>query len=434
MSTAGIKIRVSTSSGGAMGEINTASNIGAGIGLFAQKNVTDLEFKSLVAGTNISLSSGTDTVTISSSASGEANTASNLGAGEGIFSSKSGVDLRLKSIVAGSGVNLSSDTNTITITNSSIGEANTASNLGASGSSVFSQKSGVDLQFRKLIGGTNVTLTENTNDITIDASGAAGETNTASNVGAGTGVFAQKSGVDLEFKSLVSGSGINVTSDATTVTVTNSGIGEANTASNLGAGEGIFESKSSLDLRFKSLVEGTNVSLSSDTNTVTINASGTGEVNTASNLGASGGSIFAQKSGVDLEFRKIIGGNSITVTQNTNDITIDGSITDNEEAAAATVTIDTDSGLDSHVTGTLVATMTINLTNLSVGRKGMISFEGPNGETVNFQQGGSATNVFVGSTGAATATLGTANTTTFQYAYKRINSTTVYLLITQLEF
>jgi hypothetical protein len=54
------------------------------------------------------------------------------------------------------------------------------------------------------------------------------------------------------------------------------GGGEANTASNLGAGEGLYASKVGVDLRFKSLVAGTNVSLSSDGDTVTIDATGGG--------------------------------------------------------------------------------------------------------------------------------------------------------------
>jgi hypothetical protein len=145
------------------GEANTASNLGSGEGVFFQKTGVDLEFKSLVAGNGIELSSDNDEITLNApekfyatvkqtdglqSFSGikvwnynaeffyitqnadnadefilnfrgdvnaEANTASNLGSGEGVFTSKVGVDLRFKSLVAGAGVELSSDADEITI-------------------------------------------------------------------------------------------------------------------------------------------------------------------------------------------------------------------------------------------------------------------------------------------------------------------------------
>lgn len=50
------------------------------------------------------------------------------------------------------------------------GEANTASNLGT-GDGIFAQKLGVDLQFKSLVAGTNVTLTSSATEITIDATG-----------------------------------------------------------------------------------------------------------------------------------------------------------------------------------------------------------------------------------------------------------------------
>lgn len=49
-----------------------------------------------------------------------------------------------------------------------------------------------------------------------------GEQNIASNVGTGTGLYKDKVGVNLEFKSINAGTGINLVSDANTITISNS--------------------------------------------------------------------------------------------------------------------------------------------------------------------------------------------------------------------
>jgi len=62
---------------------------------------------------------GNEAITINTTA--EINTTSNLGAGEGIFSAKVGSDIRLKSLVAGTNITLTSDVNEITINSTSGG-------------------------------------------------------------------------------------------------------------------------------------------------------------------------------------------------------------------------------------------------------------------------------------------------------------------------
>jgi len=105
------------------------------------------------------------------------------------------------------------------------------------------------------------------------------------------------------------------------VEIVGSGSGEVNTASNVGVGTGeVFKEKVGDDLRLRTLLQGTNVTITTGTDEVTINASG--EANTASNVGTGEGSIFRDKSGVDLRLKTIKAGSNITVTNNADDITI----------------------------------------------------------------------------------------------------------------
>jgi len=310
-----------TISASASGETNTASNVGAGVDVFKQKTGVDLEFRTLIAGTNITLTQNVDNITIDASAAGEINTASNLGIGFGLFEQKIGSDLQFKSILNTGLITITeSATPPDTLVISTLAEANSASSVGV-GEPIFKQKTGTDLQFRTLIAGTNISLALGADEITISAS-ASGETNTASNVGAGVDVFKQKTGVDLEFRTLVGGSNITLTQNSNNITIDASAAGEANTASNVGAGVDVFKQKVGADLEFRSIVAGSDISVTENTDDVIIAFNGTlGETNTMSNVGVGAG-VFKQKSGVDFELRTILAGTNITVVQNSDDITI----------------------------------------------------------------------------------------------------------------
>lgn len=66
----GTTITINSSSGGGTGTVTSASNIGAGTGLFNALIGTDLQFKSLVAGSNIAITNTGTEVTIAATSSG----------------------------------------------------------------------------------------------------------------------------------------------------------------------------------------------------------------------------------------------------------------------------------------------------------------------------------------------------------------------------
>jgi hypothetical protein len=60
------------------------------------------------------------------------------------------------------------------------------------------------------------------------------DTTAATNVGTGSGVFAQKSGTTLQFKSLIGGSNITLSSNGTSITINGSGNLSSETSPSLG--------------------------------------------------------------------------------------------------------------------------------------------------------------------------------------------------------
>ena len=62
-------------------------------------------------------------------------------------------------------------------------ESTTVTNLGNTGQGVFAQKVGAELQLKKLVQGSNVTLTSSTTGITINATGGLQQLNVVSDSG-----------------------------------------------------------------------------------------------------------------------------------------------------------------------------------------------------------------------------------------------------------
>ena len=102
---------------------------------------------------------------------------------------------------------------------------------------------------------------------------------TASNAGGEHEVFAGKNGDDLQFRTIQAGNGTTITTIGTVIQINATGSGgggEANTASNVGAGSGVFQAKNGVDLQFHSLLAGGNITITDLGDELQINATGGG--------------------------------------------------------------------------------------------------------------------------------------------------------------
>jgi len=117
--------------------VTGAANVGTGGGVFKQLSGSDLQFRTIVAGTNITITENTDDITISST--GGITGGINLGGGSGLFVDVSSSNVRLKSLVAGAGITLTNSNTEVMVT---VDSANVdAGTVGGLSSSAFLQKS-----------------------------------------------------------------------------------------------------------------------------------------------------------------------------------------------------------------------------------------------------------------------------------------------------
>ena len=154
---------------------------------------------------------------------------------------------------------------------SSTGDGTIVENVGASGEGVFKEKVENTVSLKKIRGGTLISVTAD-NDTIIIGTTANSLDVTGNNVGAGEGIFKDKVGDLLNLRSFSVGSG-----DAGATTIVTNGdeieiasTAEANTVSNLGAGEGIFHQKAAADFELKSLTQGNNVTLTGTADEISI--------------------------------------------------------------------------------------------------------------------------------------------------------------------
>jgi hypothetical protein len=309
------------------------ANVGGETGIFDTNNTGTLEFNTLKAGTGIAFDTGTaNVIQIDNDA-----TAKNLGSGvgdvptgveQGIFFQKtSASEFEFKSIAPGTNMTMNSTANVITINTTA--HPNDGNQLATGGVNVYKDVTSDKLNFRNIVSANPIiTLVQDATTITLDTTA---EINAGDSVGGGVDIYTGKTGDNLQFRTLVAGT--NITLDdggglADTVTINctvPSGItGAANTGP---SGVGVFDNLAAGVLNFKKLesADGKLTIANSGSSPETLLFTSTTDANAGANLGAGpDAAVFSGVNGTtkELEFRRIKAGDNITVTQNTNDITI----------------------------------------------------------------------------------------------------------------
>lgn len=313
------------------GETNTASDGSAlGAGLVMPKVGTNLPFKTLIAGSNITLTNSPSSITITSAS------ANGVNVGNGYQLIQSAMNVRTLSGATPNVFVQYGGTNQAEL-RIGVKELTTGENLGTTTAGVFSifkKKTGDLMGFKTLKGDSQTTNTLNTlspcsvvlsedslgNTISIKVS----DNVVGSNLGTGRyQIYKDKIKNALNFKTLQAGANVSITESNNTLTIDARGLagGEINTATNVGLGAPLYKTKTGFQLEFKTLQAGPGIVIGSTTDTVVISAvptsgTGLGDIRNAENIGSTGAGIFASKSGTVLNFKRLTSvNNNLAITE-----------------------------------------------------------------------------------------------------------------------
>ena len=208
MTSLRVKQSIDANGGGGGGETNTASNEGGGLEVFKTKNGVNLEFRTITQGTGVTIIQNADTLEISASPGGLTNTddlnegSTNLYYTEGRVDANSSVQANTAKVSADGSIATHSDVTLsslavghilewngsqfVNVANSGgSGEANIATNVGG-GFGLAKAKSGVELPFKTFLAGTNISLVDDGNTITVNSlAGGGSDTTVVVKLGAG---------------------------------------------------------------------------------------------------------------------------------------------------------------------------------------------------------------------------------------------------------
>ena len=246
----------------------------------------------------------------------------NVGTGTGlVFRDRAGHILNFKTLKQGSNIVITNNADDITI--AATVPLTSIANVGTGTGLVWRDTVAGTVNLKSIKQGSNVTITNNANDITIAATVPL---TAIANVGTGTGlVWRDTVGGTINLKSIKQGTSITVTNNADDITITNAAP-ESTTVSNVGTGTGlVYKSMTGTQINLKSIKQGTNVTVTNNTDDITIAA--TVPLTAIANVGTGTGLVWRDTVAGTINLKSIKQGTGITVTNNADDITIACTIT-----------------------------------------------------------------------------------------------------------
>ena len=295
-------------------ESTVCTNVGIGIQVFKDGNCN---FRTILGSPDISVTQGTNEITIDFNgtvASSESTVCNNLDSGTFIIRNSTSGDCNVKSLKASTGLSISNDTTSITYTNT-LPEVTVCTNDGHGAGNVCN---GGNVHVKGLASGSGITITQNGTDIIV-TSNAINESTVCSGQSGNFNIVASSSGGNCTFKNLVAGTGESLSSNSTHITITNTSP-ESTVCANVGSFSQVYKDG---NCNFRTLKGSPDISITQGTNDVTIDYNGTIASESTVCSGQSGNqNIVASSSGGNCTFKNLLAGSGMTLSSNGTHITI----------------------------------------------------------------------------------------------------------------
>ena len=204
--------------GGGTGGAYSSLSLGTGAEVYKTTVGTQFRFRSIIGDNPIIIEENVNDITIGLSMSGFVSSITNIGSGAEIYRGLSGTIAQLRSLTAGSSkLSIGVSGNNVIIDVPAIGTTAQGVMLGTAGPAIYAGMSGDNLSFRRILGGTGMSVLQNANDLTISTTT---RNNNGVNLPGGSGLlYYGMSGDNLAFRSLTAGSNVSIVTSGNNVVI-----------------------------------------------------------------------------------------------------------------------------------------------------------------------------------------------------------------------